>query len=125
MNPPEESGVEETGGSRAPAPEKIFLPPRAARAGVALERAMLFATWLVPVLERFPRGQRFLLGDRLQTLTLDIIEGLIEASYQKAPWDTLHRVNVLLEKQRVLCRLAYKLRHLDVRRYEFAARKLG
>lgn len=79
MNRPNEIGVEEKGGSGAPAPEN-FLPRSAARAGVALERALLFATWLVPVLEHFPRSQRFLLGDRLQTLTLDIIEALIEAS---------------------------------------------
>lgn len=32
---------------------------------------MLYATWLVPVLEQFPRSQRFLLGDRLQTAALD------------------------------------------------------
>lgn len=65
-----------------------------------------------------------MLGDRLQGNTLDIIEGLVEAGYQKQPQDTLRRVNVLLEKQRVLFRLAYNLRLLDVRRYELAARKL-
>ena len=35
MNPPDEIGVEETGGSGAPAPEKIFLPPRASGNGPA------------------------------------------------------------------------------------------
>lgn len=97
-------------------------PPRAS---LALDQAMLFATWLIPVIEGFPRSQRFLLGDRLQGNTLDIIEALIEATYQKQPQDTLRRVNVLLEKQRILFRLAYNLRHLDVRRYELAARKLN
>lgn len=42
--------------------------PHAARGGAALERMTLFITWLVPVLEHFPRSQRFLLGDRLQGL---------------------------------------------------------
>lgn len=32
---------------------------------------MLYLTWLIPVLEGFPRSQRFLLGDRLQTLGMD------------------------------------------------------
>ena len=103
------------------APDDAQNPPRA---NLALDKAMLFATWLIPVLEGFPRSQRFLLGDRLQSNTLDIVEALIEAAYQKAPQETLRRVNVLLEKQRLLFRLAYNLRHLDVRRYEFAARKL-
>lgn len=35
---------------------------------------MLYITWLVPVLEQFPRSQRFLLGDRLQGMTLDLLE---------------------------------------------------
>ena len=36
MNPPDEIGVEETGGSGAPAPEKFFLPPRAASGALAV-----------------------------------------------------------------------------------------
>ena len=84
----------------------------------------MYVTWLVPTLDNFPRSQKFLLGDRLQTLALDVIESLIDATYTKAPHATLKRVNLLLEKQRVLVRVAYNLRYLDVRRYEFAGRKL-
>ena len=57
------------------APDDAKNPPRA---NLALDKAMLFATWLIPVLEGFPRSQRFLLGDRLQSNTLDIVEALIE-----------------------------------------------
>ncbi|MBK6652557.1 hypothetical protein [Zoogloea sp.] len=106
------------------APDGLQSARPAQRPNLALGKATLFATWLIPVLEGFPRSQRFLLGDRLQGNTLDIIEGLVEAGYQKQPQDTLRRVNVLLEKQRVLFRLAYNLRLLDGRRYELAARKL-
>jgi hypothetical protein len=97
---------------------------RLARGGAALEKAVLFLTWLVPVLERFPRSQKFLLGDRLQSLALRTVEDLVEATYTKAPTAVLRRVNIGLEQQRVLVRVAYNLRHLDVKRYEFAVRKL-
>ena len=116
-------GEEAAAGFGGAAPDGSKNGP-AQRPNLALGKATLFATWLIPVLEGFPRSQRFLLGDRLQGNTLDIIEGLVEAGYQKQPQDTLRRVNVLLEKQRVLFRLAYNLRFLDVRRYELAARKL-
>ena len=33
--------------------------------GPALESHYRFVVWLVPVLERFPRSQKFLLGDRI------------------------------------------------------------
>ena len=43
-----------------------------------------FVLWLVPTVERFPRSQRFLLGDRLQATALDVLERLIEATYAPA-----------------------------------------
>ena len=39
-----------------------------------------FMLWLVPTVERFPRSQKFLLSDRLQTTALDVLEALIEAT---------------------------------------------
>ena len=99
-------------------------PGDAGRASPAIDRLMLYITWLVPVLEQFPRSQRFLLGDRLQGLALDLLEALVEAQYRKAPRGELQRANLLLEKQRLLWRVAYNLRHADVRRYEHAAREI-
>ncbi len=107
-----------------PIPQPPIDSPHAPRAGMALDRAMLYITWLVPVLEQFPRSQRFLLGDRLQTHALDVVDVLVEAQYRKQPRAELLRANVLLEKQRLLWRVAYNLRHADPKRYEHAAREL-
>lgn len=52
---------------------------------------MLYLTWLIPVLEGFPRSQRFLLGDRLQTLGMDRVGLLLEATYTKAPLELLRQ----------------------------------
>ena len=38
----------------------------ARRTGPALEALQQFILWLVPTVERFPRAQKFLLGDRIQ-----------------------------------------------------------
>jgi hypothetical protein len=92
--------------------------------GPALERAYLFQLWLIPTVDKFPRAQRFLLGDRMQTLSLDVLEGLVEATYTRDCKPHLARVNLLLEKLRFLFRLAKDLRHLDLRRYEHAAREI-
>ena len=48
--------------------------------GPALEAHYRFTLWLVPVLERFPRSQKFLLADRMQGAALDVLESLIEAT---------------------------------------------
>lgn len=102
---------------RAPARDEA-----ARRHGPALDKAYQFLVWLIPILEKFPRGQRFLLGDRIETATLDVLEGLIEATYSRDARAILARVNLLLEKLRHLFRLAKDLHYLDLRRYEFSAR---
>ena len=53
--------------------------------GPALELHYRFILWLVPTLDRFPRAQRFLLGDRIQGIALDVLESLIDATYAPPP----------------------------------------
>ena len=59
-----DANVEEPASSEAP-------PTDAARTtGPALEAHYRFLLWLVPAVERFPRSQKFLLGDRMQRTAL-------------------------------------------------------
>ena len=78
--------------------------------------------WLIPTLEKFPKSQRFLLGDRIESCALDALEGLIEATYTHRRSRLLADVNLRLEILRFFLRLAFDLRYLDERRYEHAAR---
>ena len=92
--------------------------------GPALEAHYRFLLWLVPAVDRFPRSQKFLLGDRIQATALDVLESLVEATYMRQRGAQLARANLGIEKLRFLFRLAHDLRHLDSRRYEHAARSL-
>jgi hypothetical protein len=94
------------------------------RGGVALEKTYQFLLWPVPTVERFPRSQKFLLGDRLQNLAVDLLESLIEATYSRHPAPALTAANLRLEKLRYGFRLARDLHHIDPRRHEFAARAI-
>ena len=96
--PPRERQAGMTTGSNARA-------DGARRTGPALEAVYQFVPWLVPTVERFPRSQRFLLGDRLQTTALDVLERLIEATYTRARLPHPAAANLGIEKLRVLCRL--------------------
>ena len=75
-------------------------------------------------MDRFPRSRKFLLGDRIQTTALDVLERLIEATYTRRRTAHLAAANLGLEKLRFLFRLACDLRILDRRRYEYAARSI-
>lgn len=97
-------------------------PDHSRRSGIALEKCYQFLLWLIPAVEKFPRAQKFLLGDRIQGMALDVLECLIEATYSKNPALHLNQTNLHLEKLRYLFRLAHDLKCFDGRRYEFAAR---
>ena len=92
--------------------------------GPALESHDRFLLWLVPAVERFPRGRKFLLGDRIQVAALDVLDALIEATCTRRRAHHLARANLGIERLRFLFRLAHDPRCLDGRRYEHAARSL-
>lgn len=91
-----------------------------------VEKMYQFVLWLVPTVEKFPRSQKFLLGDRIETAALDVLNYLVDAAYSGAGQRTaiLNAANRDLEKLRFMFRLAFDLRHIDIRRYEFAAKAI-
>jgi hypothetical protein len=97
---------------------------QARKTGPALEAHYQFLAWLMPTVTKFPRAQKFLLGDRIQTTALDILDALIEATYTRERRAHLARANLGLEKLRFHFRLAADMRFLDRRRYEHASRQL-
>jgi 23S rRNA-intervening sequence protein len=68
---------------------------------------MSYLSYLNVVIDRMPKKVRFTLSDRIFNLSLDIAEKLVEARYQKQKIDTLNRINVSIEKIRVLFRIAH------------------
>jgi len=58
-------------------------------------------------------------------LALDVIEGIIEARYSGGRKTILRRIDLDLEKLRVLLRMCYDLRYLDGKGYEFASRQIN
>jgi 23S rRNA-intervening sequence protein len=92
--------------------------------GAAVEAHYQFLTWLMPTLEKFPRSHKFTIGDRIESIALEVLEALVDATYTRDRGQHLRRANLGIEKLRFLLRLAADLRLLDRRRYEHAARAL-
>ena len=69
---------------------------RSRETGTALESHYRFLLWLIPAVERFPRAQKFLLGDRIQCTAVDVLEVLIEATYTKRRGNPLERPRHLM-----------------------------
>ncbi len=88
-------------------------------------RWLEFLAWLLPATEKFPKRVRFTFADRINNLALDIVEDLVEARYSRGKQPLLKRVNLRLEKLRILLRLCHQLQYLPHQGYEHAMRELN
>ncbi|MDD5751873.1 MAG: diversity-generating retroelement protein Avd [Candidatus Peribacteraceae bacterium] len=81
-----------------------------------------FVLWLLPHLSKFPRDQKFLLGDRIELITLDILGHLMTANYSSARRrESLTLANLELDKLRILARLCKDLNLFSAKAYGYQA----
>jgi len=84
-----------------------------------------FSRWLLEKTEKFPKRVRFSFTNRIENLALDIIEGIVDSRYSGEKKAILRRIDLDLEKLRVLLRMCHDLRILDGKGYEFASRQIN
>ncbi|OPL09454.1 MAG: hypothetical protein AVO38_11040 [delta proteobacterium ML8_D] len=86
----------------------------------AITKLYDFILWIIPKLDKFPRSQKFLIADRIETILLDVLDLLIEAAYSKKKSGPLHVANLKLERLRYLIRLSKDLKLLSLKSAEQA-----
>jgi len=76
--------------------------------------------------QRFPKAARFTFASRIDNISLDLLEHLVQARW--APPDGkaghLREADLCLARLRALLRLSHQRRFLDTRGYEHLAREL-
>ena len=81
--------------------------------------------WVSPIVAKFPKDKRYTVGQRMESLLLDILETLVEAAYSKDKRALLQRANADLEKFRFLARLSKDLQFINLRRFEYLAKEVN
>ena len=91
-----------------------------------VERCYEFCAWLLPKISKFPKDQRYILGNRLQNSALDMLEAFIDAAPASGQRKLifLEEAQRRLEHVRFLLRLAYSIRMVNVKSYEYGSRVL-
>ncbi len=84
-----------------------------------------FLLYLVPQVSRFPKSQRYLLGDRLEVLSFQVLEFLLEATYSRNKSPLLQQANLGLEKTRYYVRLCRDLNLITFQRYEVISKMVN
>ena len=83
---------------------KALAPPQ------AIHDCHALLLWIIPQLDKFPRLRRYTLGERIETLLLQVLERLLEAAYSSGRDKTraLQRASQQLNVVRHLWRLSHE-----------------
>ncbi len=84
-----------------------------------LEHWFRTTDWLLDKCDRMPKSTRFTIAGRIASLALETLELITEAAYSKEKRPLLTRVNLLLEKLRLLLRLCFQRKYLNMQQFEF------
>ncbi len=76
--------------------------------------------WFWPIVNKFPKSQRFVLGQRVENALIDFLELIIEAKNSKIKISALTKASIKLDKLRILVRLAKDLHFISIKQYQFA-----
>ncbi|NJL91738.1 MAG: diversity-generating retroelement protein Avd [Coleofasciculaceae cyanobacterium SM2_1_6] len=80
--------------------------------------------WTIPILNKLPRDQKFLLGDRIIKSLLDLLDNLIIARYRKDKILLLENINSTIDILRYQIRLLHDLENFSTPRYEYFTQAL-
>ena len=86
---------------------------------VIFTRTYDFISWLLPMAEKFPRSQRFVITQRLQNAGLNFQESIIEANSLRGALqlDKLRFADAELRKVRLYLRLCEKWKWMNAGQY--------
>ena len=81
--------------------------------------------YLVPQVAKFPRAQRYALGERLEQTGFDVLELLLTAVYAPEKTAILQEANIKLEQTRYYVRFTKDLKLINIHRYEILSKMIN
>jgi len=84
-----------------------------------------FILWLWPTVSRFPKSEKYVLGEKLKITTTSLLEDIV--AFNNSDCDKkkyLFHASIELEELRVFIRLSKDLKLLDFKKYESSSKQL-
>lgn len=81
--------------------------------------------WIMDVMEKMPKHTRFTISARILSMSLEIVEYILEAIYTKDRLLILRRINLLLEKLRIFFRICKDRKYISIKQYEYISLQLN
>ncbi len=81
--------------------------------------------WIMDIAEKMPKHTRFTINTRIVSISLEIVEYIVEAIYTKDRAEPLRHINLLLEKLRIFFRICKDRAYISVKQYEYISLQLN
>ena len=81
--------------------------------------------YLLPQVAKFPRSERYLLGERLEQACFAVFDLLLAACYTKEKLPILLNASITFEQARYCVRLCKDLRLISLHRYEVLSKMMN
>ncbi len=92
---------------------------------IIYQKAYDLLLWLYPAVNKFPKSQRFVLGQQIENKALSVLQSIIRANLERDKIPALREMSVELDELRILIRLSKDLRLISIKQYEIAAEKMN
>ncbi len=94
---------------------------------VAFQKSYDFTIWLVPILNKFPKSQRFTLAQQIENALINLLKFLqngvlLQGQKRLTNWQEASRE---LDEIRLFVRIAKDLRFLSIKQYGLCAEKIN
>ena len=82
--------------------------------------------YTIPLFDKFPRGQKFLLADRMELILIELLGIYTEAYYgsKEVKVTMLNNANRKLHVLRLLIRLSFEMHYISGKQYEFVSKHI-
>ncbi len=90
-----------------------------------LEKTYELIIWAYPMVNKFPKSQRFVLGQHIENSLIKILEKIIETNLNKEKLKHLKEISIEIDKLRYLIRLSKDLKFISINKYGIACDKIN
>ena len=92
---------------------------------LVIKKGYDFSKWLLQHTGKFPKSYRFSVAAKLENAILDFIEFATVANMRKDKLPLLKKADEALARLRLLFRLSYEMRFVNLKSYEFGSKQVN
>ncbi|MFZ3055073.1 MAG: diversity-generating retroelement protein Avd [Minisyncoccales bacterium] len=94
---------------------------------VIFQKAYDLILWSYPVINQFPKAQRFVLGQQIESTLVAILKKMIGANRERGEkrMEIIKEISVNIDELFILFRLAKDLKMISIKKYGISAEKIN